>query len=93
MSIWEIILTVGVPLAAVIWGVNICHQRGAWFLAGWNTMREEKKAALDEGAMCRLYGKCVAGCGAGLGVIGLMVLLSALLPILNPGKYQKKNRD
>ena len=45
MSIWEIILTVGVPLAAVIWGVNICHQRGTWFLAGWNTMREEKKGS------------------------------------------------
>ena len=57
MSIWEIILTVGVPL---LWG-SFCYY---------------------DGILC-----------AGLGVIGLMVLLSALLPILNPGKYQKKNRD
>ena len=66
MSIWEIILTVGVPLAAVIWGVNICHQRGTWFLAGWNTMRKEVKAAYNEKAVCQLYGRCVVFCGIGV---------------------------
>ena len=43
MNLWEAILTLVVPLAAVIWGVNICHQRGLWLLAGWNTMRPEER--------------------------------------------------
>ena len=66
MNLWEAILTLVVPLAAVIWGVNICHQRGLWLLAGWNTMGPEERETYHQKALCRLYGRCVALCGVGL---------------------------
>ena len=36
MNIFEIIITLAISLGAVVWGVNIYHQKGTWFLAGWN---------------------------------------------------------
>lgn len=54
MSILEMILTLLIPWGAVLWGVNIYHQKGTWFLAGWNTMREEEKASYNEEEMCHL---------------------------------------
>ena len=54
MNLWEAILTLAVPLAAVIWGVNICHQRGLWLLAGWNTMGPEERGTYHQKALCRL---------------------------------------
>ena len=65
MSIFEYTLTLVIPLAAVIWGVNIYHQKGTRFLAGWNTMSKEEKAAYNEAALCHLYGRCVVFCGIG----------------------------
>ena len=59
MSILEMILTLLIPWGAVLWGVNIYHQKGTWFLAGWNTMREEEKASYNEEEMCHLFGRCV----------------------------------
>ena len=55
MSILEMILTLLIPWGAVLWGVNIYHQKGTWFLAGWNTMREEEKASYNEEEMCHLF--------------------------------------
>ena len=40
MSWVELIITFGISVGAVVWGFNIYHQRGTWFLAGWNTMRK-----------------------------------------------------
>lgn len=66
MSWVELIITFGISVGAVVWGFNIYHQRGTWFLAGWNTMRKENKATYNVQALCQLYGKCVMGCGLGL---------------------------
>lgn len=66
MSILEIILTLAFSLGAVIWGVNIYHQRGTWFLAGWNTMSGEEKARYNEKAICHLFGRCIVICGVGV---------------------------
>lgn len=63
MSILEMILTLLIPWGAVLWGVNIYHQKGTWFLAGWNTMREEEKASYNVEEMCHLFGRCVIFCG------------------------------
>lgn len=41
MSWVELIITFGISVGAVVWGFNIYHQRGTWFLAGWNTMRSD----------------------------------------------------
>ena len=87
MSILEMILTLLIPWGAVLWGVNIYHQKGTWFLAGWNTMREEEKASYNEEEMCHLFGRCVL-C-SGIGVVAIAVILSILLPKINPGKYRK----
>lgn len=65
MSLVESIITLCISLGAVIWGVNIYNGKGTWFLAGWNTMKKEKKAMYNEKAMCQLYGKCVVFCGIG----------------------------
>ena len=66
MGLLEMALTLGLSLGAVIWGVRIYHQKGTWFLAGWNTMRKEVKAAYNEKAVCQLYGRCVVFCGIGV---------------------------
>ncbi len=66
MEVLKIVLILGISWAAVIWGVNLCHQRGTWFLAGWNTMRKEKRETYNEKEMCRLYGRCVVFCGVGV---------------------------
>ena len=108
MSWVELIITFGISVGAVVWGFNIYHQRGTWFIAGWNTMRKETKATYNVQALCQLYGKCVMGCGlglflllygsfsgqnppllVGLGLFMVMVVLSILLPILNPKRYRK----
>lgn len=65
MNMVEIILTLAISLGAVVWGVNIYHQRGTWFLAGWNTMRREERETYHEQAVCRLFGRCVVFCGIG----------------------------
>ena len=87
MSILEMILTLLIPWGAVLWGVNIYHQKGTWFLAGWNTMREEEKASYNV-----LYGSFNQNdyilC-SGIGVVAIAVILSILLPKINPGKYRK----
>ena len=54
MNGFETILIVGIPLGIVLWGVAVYHQKGTWFVAGWNTMPKEEKAAYNEKAMCRL---------------------------------------
>lgn len=56
MNIFEIIITLAISLGAVVWGVNIYHQKGTWFLAGWNTMSKEEKATYNEEAICHLFG-------------------------------------
>ena len=108
MGIVEIILILGIPLGIVLWGVAVYNQKGTWFLAGWNTMRKEEKAAYNEKAMCQLFGKCVVFCGigaflvlygsfdendpvlcTGVGIIAVMVILSAVVPKLNPKKYRR----
>ena len=66
MSWVELIITFGISVGAVVWGFNIYHQRGTWFLAGWNTMQKETKDTYNVQALCQLYGKCVMGCGLGL---------------------------
>lgn len=66
MSILEIILTLAFSLGAVIWGVNIYHQKGTWLLAGWNTMSREEKAQYNEEEICHLFGRCVVICGVGV---------------------------
>lgn len=43
MSVFEILFILVISLGTVIWGVNIYNQKGIWFLAGWNTMRKEKR--------------------------------------------------
>lgn len=65
MNIFEIIITLAISLGAVVWGVNIYHQKGTWFLAGWNTMSKEEKATYNEEAICHLFGRCVVFCGIG----------------------------
>lgn len=65
MNIFEMILTLAIPLGAVAWGVNIYHQKGTWFLAGWNTMSQEERATYNEEAICHLFGRCVVFCGVG----------------------------
>lgn len=65
MNIFEMILTLAIPLEAVVWGVNIYHQKGTWFLAGWNTMSQEERATYNEEAICHLFGRCVVFCGVG----------------------------
>lgn len=66
MSLFEIILTLALSWGAVLWGVAICHQKGTWFLAGWNTMPREQKETYNQEAMCRLLGRCVVICGVGV---------------------------
>ena len=65
MNIFEIIITLAISLGAVVWGVNIYHQKGTWFLAGWNTMSKEEKATYNEEEICHLFGRCVVFCGIG----------------------------
>ena len=94
MEVLKIVLILGISWAAVIWGVNLCHQRGTWFLAGWNTMRKEKRETYNEKEMCRLYGSFYdrdAVLLAGLGIIALMVVLSIVVPIIHPEKYRKRS--
>ncbi len=65
MSVFEILFILVISLGTVIWGVNIYNQKGIWFLAGWNTMRKEKKKTYNEEELCHLYGRCVVFCGIG----------------------------
>ena len=48
MSLFEIIITLLIPLGAIIWGICIYFQKGTWLLAGWNTMSKEKKNTYNE---------------------------------------------
>lgn len=84
MNIFEIIITLAISLGAVVWGVNIYHQKGTWFLAGWNTMSKEEKATYNEEAICHLFGRCVVFCG-----IGAFLLLSgnSSQNAVNPYRY------
>ena len=112
MNGFETILSVGIPLGIVLWGVAVYHQKGTWFVAGWNTMPKEEKAAYNEKAMCQLLGKCVVFCGIGaflvlfgsfnqkdsvlcigVGIIAVMVVLSTVIPKLNPKKYRKNSKN
>ena len=54
MEVWEWTLTIALPLAALLWGAALRHQRGTWFLAGWNTLPPEEKGAWQAKALCRL---------------------------------------
>lgn len=65
LSLKACIFTLAISLGAVVWGVNIYHQKGTWFLAGWNTMSKEEKATYNEEAICHLFGRCVVFCGIG----------------------------
>ena len=108
MSLFEIIITLLIPLGAIICGICIYFQKGTWLLAGWNTMSKEKKNTYNEKNICRLYGKCVAVCGigfflllygsfnyndiillTGIGIVALMIILTIIVPMLNPKKYRK----
>ena len=66
MTLWEIVLTLALSWGFVLWGVLLCHGRGTWLLAGWNTMPREKRASYHEKALLKLYGRCVVLCGAGV---------------------------
>src|SRR5699024_5530925 len=63
MNFFEIVLTLAISLGAVVWGVNIYNQKGTRFLAGWNTMSKEEKAAYNDKAICNSFEKCFVFCG------------------------------
>lgn len=43
MTLFEITITVLIPLGIIIWGICVYFQKGTWLLAGWNTLSKEKK--------------------------------------------------
>ena len=104
MEVWEWTLTIALPLAALLWGAALRHQRGTWFLAGWNTLPPEEKASWQAKALCRLYGTCVMGCGLGLFLLlygsfqgedlplllGLGIFGALVLPRLCPKRYRTR---
>ena len=70
-TIVGIVITVLVGLPLVIMGVVMLKGRGAFLIAGYNTMSKSEQAKYDAPAMCRFIGKIMLAIGA------LTVLLPA----------------
>lgn len=108
MTLFEITITVLIPLGIIIWGICVYFQKGTWLLAGWNTLSKEKKNTYNKKNICQLYGKCVAVCGIGfflllygsfsynniilLSGIGIVALM-IILAIIVPMINPKKYRN
>ena len=52
-----IIVTGAVGLLIIIMAIVLLTGRGAWMIAGYNTMPKEKKEKYDEAALCKFIGK------------------------------------
>lgn len=48
MTLFEITITVLIPLGIIIWGVCVYFQKGTWLLAGWNTLSKEKRILITK---------------------------------------------
>ena len=55
MTAWIIIGAIAVPF--VIMAIFLLQGKGAFLIAGYNTMSEEKRATYDEKALCRSVGR------------------------------------
>ena len=47
MTLFEITITVLIPLGIIIWGICVYFQKGTWLLAGWNTLSKEKGCIIN----------------------------------------------
>ena len=52
-----------IGLLLVVMGVFMLFGRGAFLIAGYNTMSKEKKARYDEVALCKFMGKIIIPIG------------------------------
>lgn len=57
----ELIISLGGILLLVILGLYLLQGKGAWLIAGYNTMPKEDKAKYDETALCKATGKLILG--------------------------------
>ena len=53
----SVIITGVIILAMIILSCFLLAGRGAWNIAGYNTMPEEKKMKYDKAALCKFIGK------------------------------------
>jgi lysylphosphatidylglycerol synthetase-like protein (DUF2156 family) len=60
MTTWEIVSIVvaaGLAVLFIVLGVLLSRGKGAWLIAGYNTMPKEKKSQYDVTALCKFMGK------------------------------------
>ena len=70
----EVIISFGVVLLLLIMALFLLNGKGAFLIAGYNTMSEEKKEKYDEIALCRFTG-------------WLLVIIAACLSLIPIGLY------
>jgi len=68
------IITGAIALPLIILAIFLLNGKGAFFIAGWNTMSSDKKAAYDEKAICKATG-------------WLLLMLSAIMMLWPLGGY------
>ena len=54
----------GLCLLFVVMGISLLAGRGAWLIAGYNTMPKKERERYDERALCRFMGKLMLYCAA-----------------------------
>ena len=69
----------GFCLLFVVMGISLLAGRGAWLIAGYNTMPKKERERYDERALCRFMGKLMLYCAACVLLMALMFCLVMLL--------------
>jgi len=67
----DIIVAWAVNILMAIISIILISGRGAFLIAGYNTMSKDKKAKYDEKKLCRIM-------GCGLSIITLIMIIAAL---------------
>ena len=84
MEDWQVIAIVtgaAVVLPLAVLGVFLLKGKGAMFLAGYNTMSEEKKSRYNEKALCKFMGimiLLISACVAAM-FVGIVILNNAVI--------------
>ena len=68
----------GIMLLCIAMSVVLLKGKGAWLIAGYNTLSSEKKAQYDSAALCRFIGK-------------YLLSIALFMPAIPVGSILKKN--
>ena len=67
----EMLIPLGGMILLLSLGIALLQGKGAWLIAGYNTLSDEEKAKYDELALCKATGKMMFGITFSMAFISL----------------------